>query len=59
MMIKLQASITVICLCWCLVQISVKDRNDRNDVTAYWSLMSSLIAYWFPSPVQSKDKKDD
>jgi len=59
-MFAIQAVITITVLAWCLFQISVKDRTDRNDVTAYWSMTSSLIAYWFPSPVQTtKDKKKD
>jgi hypothetical protein len=51
-MVTFQAFITTVIMLWCLWQISVKDRDNRQDMTAYWSTLSSLISYWIPSPSQ-------
>jgi hypothetical protein len=62
-MVAFQAFITTVVMVWCLWQISVKDRDNRQDMTAYWSTFSSLISYWLPSPIQSqsqfRNRKDD
>jgi hypothetical protein len=62
-MIAFQAFITTVVMVWCLWQISIKDKDNRQDMTAYWATLSGLISYWLPSPIQSqsqfKNNKDD
>lgn len=62
-MARFQAFISLIVIAWCLWQIGIKDKDNRQDMTAYWSTLSSLISYWIPSPSQSqsqfRSRKDD
>ncbi|MCC5640374.1 hypothetical protein LC593_31985 [Nostoc sp. CHAB 5844] len=41
----------------CIVQLVSKPSNDQN-TALYWGGVTSVLAYWLPSPGQNKDDKE-
>lgn len=52
----MQAGVSLAVLGFCMLQLL--NNNPRSEAL-YWGGITSTIAYWLPSPSDSKDDKDD
>ncbi|MBW4615864.1 MAG: hypothetical protein KME21_21800 [Desmonostoc vinosum HA7617-LM4] len=53
---SIQVLFSAIVLGLCVLQIGLT--RDKENIALYWGGLSSVLAYWLPSPTQSKDDKE-
>lgn len=53
---SVQVFFSTIVILLCVVQIGFK--RDEENVALYWSGLTSVLAYWLPSPTNSKEEEE-
>jgi|SRR5919199_1789507 hypothetical protein len=51
-----QCFLTGVVLCFCMIQLS---HSKKEDNALYWSGITSIIAWWMPSPGSGKNSSSD